>query len=418
MSSATSIEAPIARFGGGFRRISTKTTAKARGDRARGYRARGDRAGGDRARDPVLDLVRTGALAVVVVWHWAFTTLRWTDDGPQVGNPIGETPGMWALTWFLQVMPLFFLVGGALHAMDRRRGSDFVANRVRRLVPPVLPLLGLAATAALGALALGRSDVARGVVLMITPLWFLAVYLVLVLLTPVARTLHDRHGLRVVVIGAALVAVVDRLVIGSGIGTGGAVGLSVMLGEYVLTWAVVHQLGFHLASLQRSPRRVQWATCLGGFGLLAAGAAFWGYPWSMVGTHPDPISNMSPPNVMVVFLALGQMGLLVLVDRPLRRFARRHRATLGSAGAWSMTVYVWHMLALAGFWALVVLLAGSVDHTVDAGWWLWRPVWVLGPMLFAVPLFLLTGPGHRSDRLRRRGTQPRLWRWLARVDAG
>ena len=27
-------------------------------------------------RDPVIDLVRAGALVVVVAWHWAFTTLR------------------------------------------------------------------------------------------------------------------------------------------------------------------------------------------------------------------------------------------------------------------------------------------------------------------------------------------------------
>jgi len=414
VSSATSIEAPITRFGGGFGHMSTKTTAK-----EREKKAREDKARGDRARDPVLDLVRTGALVVVVIWHWAFTTLRWTDDGPQVGNPVGETPGMWALTWFLQVMPLFFLVGGALHSMDRRRDLDFVTNRFRRLVPPVLPLLGLAVVAAAGALALGRPDVARGVVLMITPLWFLAVYLVLVLLTPLARRVHERYGLWAIAAGTLAVAAVDRIVIGSGnvlgveLDGGGAIGLAVMLGQYVLTWAVVHQLGFHLGALRRAPRSAQWATCLGGFGLLAVGASMWGYPWSMVGTHPDPISNMSPPNLMVVFLAVGQMGLLVLVDRPLRRFARRHRATLGTAGAWSMTVYVWHMLALAGFWALLVLLTGSVDSSVDAGWWLWRPVWVVGPLLFAVPLFLLTGPGRGSDRLRRRGTQPRLWRWFS-----
>lgn len=341
-----------------------------------------------RDRDPVIDLVRAGALGVVVAWHWAFTTLRWTSGGPRVGNPIGETPGMWVATWFLQVMPLFFLVGGALHARDRRDGVELVRNRFTRLVPPVVPLLGLAAAAALVAWAAGRPDVVRGVVLMITPLWFLAVYLVLVALTPLARRIHDRYGLRAVAAGIVAVGAVDRLT-----SAGHLSGIVPMLGEYVLTWAVVHQLGFHLEDLRRAPRAAGWVTCVGGFGLLAIGASLWGYPWSMVGTHPDPVSNMSPPNLMVVFLAIGQMGLVVSADRPLRSWATAHRGRLGTAGAWSMTVYVWHMLALAGFWGLVVLVAGDVNGDVDGGWWLQRPLWLLGPLLFAVPLFHLTGPG-------------------------
>lgn len=350
-----------------------------------------------RDRDPVLDLVRAGALVVVVAWHWAFTTLRWTDRGPSVGNPIGETPGLWVATWALQVMPLFFLVGGALHASGQRDGFALVRHRFARLVPPALPLIGLAAVSAAVATALGRTDVARGVVLMITPLWFLAVYLVLVLLTPAARRVHRRHGLAALAVGAALIAVVDRLTF-----AGHLSGPAPMLGEYVLTWAVVHQLGFHLGALRRAPRPAQWSACLGGFGLLAAGAAWWGYPASMVGTHPDPVSNMSPPNLMVVFLAVAQMGLLVLIDRPVRRWASAHRGLLATAGAWSMTVYVWHMLALAAFWGVAVALTGSVRSDPDAAWWAQRPVWLLGPLLVAAPLCGLRTTMPTSRRTARR----------------
>jgi peptidoglycan/LPS O-acetylase OafA/YrhL len=344
----------------------------------------------------VLDLVRAGSLVVVVAWHWAFTTLRW-DDGPHVGNPIGDTRGMWLATWFLQVMPLFFLVGGSLHSSSIRRGPwaddlAFVRHRVQRLVRPVLPLLGLAAAVASGAVLLGRDDLVRGIVLMITPLWFLATYLVLVLLTPLARRVHQRWGLRAVVAGTALVAVVDRLV-----WAGRLDGTAPMLAEYVLTWAVVHQLGFHLAALRAAPRSAKRATCVGGFALLALGVVALGYPPSMVGTHTDSISNMSPPNLMVVFLATAQMGLLALADPHLRRWTDRHRGLLGTAGAWSMTVYVWHMLALAAWWGVVVLATGSVQHDVDGTWWQQRPLWLVGPLLFALPLFALTGPG-RSGR--------------------
>ena len=357
----------------------------------------------------MIDLVRAGALVVVVAWHWAFTTLRW-DNGPKVSNPVGVTPGMWLATWFLQVMPLFFLVGGALHAgaLDRahtggataarRPGRSFVMSRYRRLVGPVLPLLGLAAVAALGAAAVGRTDVVRGIVLMITPLWFLAVYLVLVAVAPIARRLHLRSGLWVPVLGAAVVALVDRALV---LPTRGDIGVLPTLAVYVLTWSVVHQLGFHLAALRAAPRMWAWVTAAAGFTALAVGAAVGGYPASMVGTHPDPISNLSPPNLMVVFLAVAQMGSLVVLEPTLRRWCDRHRRLLGTAGAWSMTVYVWHMLALAAFWGLVVVLAGPVDATIDGSWWAQRPLWMVGPLLFAVPLFALTGPRRTpTDRAR------------------
>ncbi len=352
-------------------------------------------------RDPVLDLVRAAALLVVVMWHWAFTTLRWSD-GPHVGNPIGRTPGSWLVTWFLQVMPLFFLVGGTLHAAALERhlaaghtARSFIAARFRRLVIPVLPLLAVAGAVAGGAIALGRTDVARGVVLMITPLWFLAVYLVLVVVAPFARLLHQRHGLWAIGAATAVVAVVDRAIT---LPSHGDVGMVTTLAIYVLTWSVVHQLGFHLHQLRSAPRVVPWTTCGGGFAALVVGASALGYPASMVGTHPEPISNMSPPNLMVVFLAVAQMGLLVVADAPLRRWCERHNGLLGTAGEWSMTIYVWHMLALAAFWGLITMVVGTPAHHVNGAWWAQRPVWLVGPLLFAVPLFALMGPGRGQGR--------------------
>lgn len=410
-------------------RASASTRARAVAGRSGGDDGVGPRP----ERDPVLDLARAGALVVVVAWHWGFTTLRW-DDGPRVGNPIGQTPGLWLATWILQVMPLFFLIGGALHsaALDRLNarpgvtppgtpgtpgasgstGSPavartFVCGRYRRLVRPVLPLLALAATSTLAAAALDRPDVVRGIVLLVTPLWFLAVYLVLVLIAPLARHLHDRYGLWTVACGVVLVAVVDRAFV---LPSRGDVGLAAMLAVYVLTWSVVHQLGFHLGDLRDAPRWAAWATCLGGFAALGAVARWCGYPASMVGTHPDPISNMSPPNLAVVLLAVAQMGLLVVADGPLRAWCSGRRRLLATAGAWSMTVYVWHMLALAAFWGLLVVAVGAPDHTVDGSWWVQRPLWLIGPAVIAVPLFALTGPGSGTRRLALRAA----WRrWSA-----
>ena len=349
-------------------------------------------------RDDVLDLVRAGSLAVVVIWHWVFTTVRWAPDGPHVGNPIGDVGGLWLLTWVAQVMPLFFIVGGALHAIDDRPALRFWIHRLRRLVPPALPLLGGAATVALLARALDRPDVARGVVLLISPLWFLAVYLVLVALTPPARWLHRRFGWGALVVGAVTALVVDRARI-----AGTLEGGWVPHAQFVLMWAVVHQLGFHLWSLRAAPVRTRALVCGAGFAALAGGVLWGGYPASMVGVPRDATSNMSPPTVMVLFLGVAQLGLLTLVDDRLRDIGGRHRRALGAARTWSMTVYVWHMLAFVAFWAFLVLAGSSVGHRVDAGWWAVRPLWFVGPLAIAVPLCALVGrrpgPAGRAPRM-------------------
>ena len=75
------------------------------------------------ARDDYIDFLRAFSLLVVVAWHWVFTIVIWKDDGRHATNPIGFTSGLWAVTWLLQVMPLFFYVGGYSHLVAWRRAQ-------------------------------------------------------------------------------------------------------------------------------------------------------------------------------------------------------------------------------------------------------------------------------------------------------
>ena len=331
-------------------------------------------------RDLLLDLVRTGALAVVVLWHWVFTSVRWADDGPHVGNPVASTTGLWALTWVLQVMPAFFVVGGALHARDRAPTRQFWRKRIRRLVVPVLPLLALATIAALGAQLAGRADLVRVVVLVVSPMWFLATYLVCIAVVPLARRWHDRHGVLVVVAGLAAATTVDAVRIGAGVGgplTGAA--------AFCVVWATVHQLGFSFDSLRTAPRRVRLQVTVGGYAALAAVAWLAPHPAAMVGLDGHRLSNMGPPTVMVVLLGIAQIGLLALCAPLLERLAERSRRVLAWAGEWTMTVYAWHLSAYVAFWALAAAWGLEVTGRTDASWWTRRPVWLIGPLLVAVP---------------------------------
>ena len=107
------------------------------------------------------------------------------------------------LTWILQVMPLFFLVGGYANAASWRsaRGRNesygaWLRARLRRLVLPVLPLLAVWGVGAYAMFSIGLDPdlIRRGSQAALVPLWFLATYLVVVALTPVTLRAWDRFG--------------------------------------------------------------------------------------------------------------------------------------------------------------------------------------------------------------------------------
>jgi fucose 4-O-acetylase-like acetyltransferase len=98
------------------------------------------------ARDDFIDLCRAFSLLIVVIWHWVFTIVVWREGGPSANSPLGFTDNLWILTWFLQVMPVFFFVGGHAHLQlwTKLRGGphgQFVLGRLRRLLVPSLALL-------------------------------------------------------------------------------------------------------------------------------------------------------------------------------------------------------------------------------------------------------------------------------------
>ncbi len=117
-------------------------------------------------RDPYLDALRAGSLAVVVLWHWLGTQLIWRPDGPHATSPLASVPGLWLGTWLLQVMPVFFYVGGCLHRRSYR--PRYVPRRALGLLRATAPLLvgwaavgGLLAVAGGGAWAAGTVTLAH-----------------------------------------------------------------------------------------------------------------------------------------------------------------------------------------------------------------------------------------------------------------
>jgi hypothetical protein len=134
------------------------------------------------------------------------------------------------------------------------------------------------------------------------------VYLAVVALTPITLAAHRHGGWWAVVLLAVSASILDvgRFTLGVE-----ALGYP----NVILVWVLAHQLGYLYAD-RRLGRREAAALAVVGVVPLSLLVAFGPYPASMVGTPRDEISNMYPPNLAIVALALWQIGVAVLVRPP------------------------------------------------------------------------------------------------------
>jgi peptidoglycan/LPS O-acetylase OafA/YrhL len=363
------------------------------------------------ARDRVVDLLRAVSIAVVVLWHWSLSVTHWRDGALTMPNPVGDVPGLWAATWVLQVMPVFFLVGGYANLAGwqaaTRDGAGaagrFLRRRMQRLLAPLVPWLGCWVVADLAWRAGGgRSVLAWGTVVFV-PLWFLAVYAGVVLAVPVTARCHARWRWRVpVALGAAALACdVVRLGAEAGGAVPGLVGSACV-------WLLCHQLGYFWrdGTLVAAGRSRAGALIAGGLGGLAALTVVGPYPTSMVAVRGEAVSNMFPTTVCIAALATFQLGLVLWFRPRLDRWVQRRGAwrAVVAANGLAMPVFCWHMTALVGFLWVYERAGFALADRPTADWWLIRPVWVAGPAVVLAALLTTLG---RLDRPPRAGRSAR-----------
>jgi hypothetical protein len=363
-------------------------------------------------RDRFADLLRVASIVIVVAGHWLMAVVGWRDGRVEAGNALALAPGLWLATWLLQVMPLFFFVGGLANLVSaRRRGGGsvdgdgrparqvaFLRGRAARLLRPTVAFL---ATWAVAAAALGAAGVPEAVLrpaarLVVQPLWFVGLYLLVVTLAPAMLRLHRRFGPAVVVWLGLAAAAVDLLgrAAQAADPVGPLAGLTRIADlNYLLVWLFAHQLGFLYAdgTLPGWPRRAHAAMAAGGLAALVGLTASGAWPSSMVGLPGDRVSNMSPPSLCIVALTVWLVGLAMLVRDPVSRWLGRPRpwALVVAAGSTVMTLFLWHLTAL--FLAVLVLHPLGLTR-VPAGtpaWWALRPLWLLVPAAMLVPLVAL-----------------------------
>ncbi|MGO4596819.1 acyltransferase family protein [Terrabacter sp. 2RAF25] len=339
-------------------------------------------------RDRWVDTLRVGSLLVVVLGHWLMVAI--TPDG-QITNALAVVPALQPLTWLLQVMPLFFLVGGVAHAhtlesLERRRPqargryAAFFRARAARLLRPTLAFLAvwvaLGVVADLSGLTSRPGDagrLARDALVMVPQLlWFVGIYLGACAFAPLMRDLHRRWGLGVVLALVALACLVDVVRFGGGPELVGNL-------NFALVWLALHQLGFAWRDGLLTTAR-GWLMVVVGFGAMGLAVAWGPYPVSMVGLPGEAVSNMAPPTAALLAQGIGICGLAVVLRPAMARVLARPRVwrVVVSAAPFAMTAFLWHLTALMA--VLLGLRAVGLEQPA-IGSWAW---WLSRPLLFAV----------------------------------
>ncbi|MGW6862316.1 acyltransferase family protein [Streptomyces xanthophaeus] len=328
-------------------------------------------------RDRYVDLLRVASLGTVVCGHWLMAAV----SGDGIGNLLALLPALQVLTWALQVMPVFFFVGGFSHALSYRslaRRSDgpvyaaFLRARLQRLLRPTLVFVLVWSVLALAVQLVGGGDgrLAGAALRVVTqPLWFIGIYLAMVAFTPPLLRLHERFGWGAFAGLVAAAGLVDVLRFALGVPY-------VEFLNFAFVWLAVHQLGF-----LRADGRIRRPALLAAAGLAGAVllVAFGPYPLSMVGMPGERVSNMAPPTFALLCHGMWLVGAVQLMAGPATVWLRRPRVWRGvvAANGIAMTAFLWHLSAMLGVYGVQLALGLDLPVPTSAAWWAQVPVRVL-----------------------------------------
>jgi fucose 4-O-acetylase-like acetyltransferase len=351
-------------------------------------------------RDGGIDAVRAVLLMVVVALHSLMVGVGVGAGGVEMTNAFENQAWFAPVSWLVQVMPLFFVVGGFASITQwrslRTKGvspAQYVRSRIERLVRPAVALVAVvgAALAAMTVLGVPAEVVATASFRIGQPLWFLGVYILCSALVPMMTRAHEEARWCTPLLLAAAVVLVDLTRLASGVAAVGFLNL-------LFVWLLVQQLGFWLAdgAVDALSRRGRAGTLVAALAVLLV---------LTTGPYPaDMFVNLNPPTVCLVLLGVAQLMAFSLL-RP--RFAAlaaepRSGAIIGALGRCGMTVYLWHLPVLIGLSALLIgahtAFGGLLPAPLGGDWWASRPLWLLCVAAAAVPVVALFTRFERGGR--------------------
>lgn len=365
-------------------------------------------------RNRHVDFLRAASITVVVFGHWLVAAPHVSDGGElELGDMLSLAPWTQWLTWALQVMPVFFIVGGFSNGISweaaRRDGRDYAAwigTRLRRLVGPLVPLLVTWSILAVAARQLGvHPEMIRiGSQAALIPTWFLAVYIMVAVTAPATHWSFRRFGawsFWMLALGALAIDTVSfRWDL-----------FNLRWLNYAFIWLGVHQIGYlwHAGKTGRP-----WLWIAGGFAALIALVTIADYPISMITVPGEAVSNSRPPTFAMFALGTFQAGVVFALEKPFRRWLRRltpWSATVLVNGT-IMTLYLWHLSVMVLVIGLVHLMGDVGLHLQpgSSGWWATRPLCMA---IYVVGLALFVPVVGRFEQTARKGAAASVPAWRA-----
>jgi len=365
-------------------------------------------------RNRYVDFLRAASITIVVLGHWLIAAPFVEDGRLRLDNMLQIAPWSQWLTWGCQVMPLFFIVGGYSNGVSwesaRSAGRSYslwLATRLKRLVGPVAPLVIVWSVMAMIAHRFGVHPemIKRGSQVALIPTWFLAVYVMVVVLVPVTRWAWRRFGMMSFWVLALGAAAIDTIAFTAGLDW-------LRWTNYLFVWLSVHQLGYlWLDGRVKGPARAL-SMAAAGLAALIFLMVVASYPISMIGVPGQPFSNSRPPTFALLALGVLHGGLVLAVEKPARRW-------LGRPGPWTttvlvngtiMTLYLWHNTAMVLIIGLVNV-SGRIGLGLYPGsgiWWAARPIWIA---VFATLLSVFLALFGRFEQQARAGSAAPLPVW-------
>jgi peptidoglycan/LPS O-acetylase OafA/YrhL len=355
-------------------------------------------------RNRYVDFLRAVSILMVVTGHWLIVGLYYVDGSMTFSELLKIRPNTQWMTWVFQVMPVFFIVGGYANAVSlesaRRREVGYAGWLVTRLNRLVSPLLVLLAVWAGLAVVLHYSGVSGDVLRLasqaaLIPIWFLAIYIMIVILAPATYIAWRRWGFISFWAFAAIAALVDVAFFAAN---------QQWLGwtNFFWVWLAVHHLGYAWRDGRMGSPALLLVYAALGLGILTLLIFKGPYPFAMVGSPDEGLSNTAPPKITLLALGIFQFGLLLSIEKPMRRVLSGLRIWAATVliNSMIMTLYLWHLTVLVILVSLAYLI-GGFGLGLEPGshdWWMTRPIWILALYAALLPVALLFSPMERRSR--------------------
>ncbi|MFG2137551.1 acyltransferase [Streptomyces sp. NPDC048650] len=356
-------------------------------------------------RDRAIDGLRALALLSVPAGHWLLGGFTRDPDGAlHNASPLTALGFLAPLSWVLQMLGIFFLVGGHASVLSYRRAVErgeptarWLGGRLARLGRPVLGVTAVwaAMLPVLYGMGVPAATLRTGATLVVQPLWFVGVYAGVTALTPYCVRAARRAGVWAAAPPLAVVGVVDFLRYGP---SADAVPSWLSLLNLLPGWLFAYQLGVSWGE-KRLGRRAAWVLLAGGTALFALLLLAFHYPASMVGVPGRARTNSHPPSLLVLALAAAQSGAAVLLRDRVAGLLRRPAlwAPVVVINLSAMTILCWHQTAMLTAAVPASFLDAVPGLTVvpDApGWIFARLAWM---PVFAVALILIARSARRFE---------------------